>query len=226
LDNDQKDSLAERAYIRLREDIHRALLAPGAVVSERELALQYGMSKTPIREAITQICREGLLQRLPGRGYMVSPITIKEIQDLFDMRSILEVAAVERISGLPDPDLFTKLEQMSIISYVHGDPESYVVFLEANRNFHLALAKGTGNVKLVNALEVILIEMERLFHLGLRMKDSSEEMTKEHKELVKFLENGYKDSAIISTKEQIETSKNRIIEAIMKGDLKPIQAIG
>jgi len=226
LKTDKTDSLAEIAYIQLRNEIHRGLLSPGAVISERELAAQYGMSKTPIREAITQICREGLLQRLPGRGYMVTPITIKEIQELYDMRLILELAAIERVFANNSPELFEKLEQISVISYIHENPESYDFFLEANRNFHLTIAKATGNSRLGNALEGILIEMERLFHLGLRIKDSSEEMTKEHKELVEFLENGQLASALNSTKEQILSSKKRILDAVLRGDVQPIQIIG
>jgi DNA-binding GntR family transcriptional regulator len=223
---DQELTLAEQAYISVHKDILTGELAPGDVVSERELAARYEMSKTPIREAVTQICREGLLQRLPGRGYMVSPITIKEIQDLFDLRLILEVAAVEKVIDKASPVLFSKLKAMAEISYVLDDPESHILFLEANRKFHLALAEGCGNMRIVRIMETLLNEMDRLFHLGLRLRDSSEEMTREHCELVAALENGDIETARKSTIEQIQTSKQRVLEAIMTGELKPIQAIG
>ena len=226
MEKDPGMSLAEQAYKRLRHEILIGSLAPGDVVSERELAGSYEMSKTPIREAVTQICREGLLQRLPGRGYMVTPITIKEIQDLFDMRQIIEVATVEHLVDNPIPEVCEKLKEMSKVKYVLDDPESYVIFLEANREFHLTLAEATGNKKLYAILESILVEMERLFHLGLSLRDSSEEMAKEHQELCELIESRDLERAKASMIEQISTSKQRIMEAIMKGDLQPIQAIG
>jgi len=225
MDANPELSLADQAYQRLRHEILIGTLAPGDVVSERELAGSYEMSKTPIREAVTQICREGLLQRLPGRGYMVSPITIKEIQDLFDMRLILELATVEHVVKNPAPKYCDKLKEMAKIKYVLDDPASYVTFLEANREYHLTLAEATGNQKLYSILEGVLIEMERLFHLGLRLRDSSDEMAREHEELCSAIEDGDLERATESMSDQIITSKQRIMEAIMRGDLKPIQAI-
>ena len=219
-------SLSEEAYNRLRQEIQTGELAPGAMVSERELANRYEMSKTPVREAVTQVCREGFMQRLPGRGYMVSPITIKEIQDLFDMRLILEIAAVEKILDEPSSDTMDNLKKLAEIKYIHDEPQSHVVFLEANRQFHMTLAEATGNNRLVKALEAVLIEMDRLFHLGLRLRDFSSEMTDEHHELVSALENGDGEAAKASIVGQITNSRNRILEAIMRGDVQSIQAIG
>jgi DNA-binding GntR family transcriptional regulator len=220
---EQVISLSETAYNRLREEILLGNLMPGAVVSERELASRYDMSKTPIREAVTQVCREGLMQRLPGRGYMVSPITIKEIQDLYDMRLILELATLENMIRKSPKEYLEKLKQISKIKYIHGQPNSHIVFLEANRDFHLTLAEATGNRRLFQTLEVILIEMDRLFHLGLRLRDFSTEMQREHEELVAAIEKGDEKAAKESMTNQIMTSKNRILEAIMKGEFQPIQ---
>ena len=221
----QEKSLAETAYLRLRKEIHMGVLVPGGVVSERELASRYEMSKTPIREAVTQVCREGLLQRLPGRGYMVSPITIKEIQDLFDLRLILEVAVIEKLFSNPASEYLPKLKEIADIRYVLEDPESHFVFLEANRTFHLTLARSAGNVRVTQVLESLLIEMERLFHLGLRIGDSSEEMAKEHQDLIAALEANDLNTARESTIQQILESKKRVMDAIMTGDLKTIHAI-
>ena len=219
-------SLSEKAYIQVRKDILQGYLLPGTVVSERELANRYEMSKTPIREAVTQVCREGLIQRLPGRGYMVSPITIKEIQDLYDMRLILELATVEKMINQPSPEHLLKLEQISPVKYVHDEPKSHEIFLNANREFHLTLADASGNARLVQTLETLLLEMDRLFYLGLRLRDYSSEMAGEHCDLVNSLKEGDEKSAKECMREQITTSKNRILEAIMKGEFSSIQAIG
>jgi DNA-binding GntR family transcriptional regulator len=215
-------SLSEQAYIRLRHEILVCDLSPGQIVSERELARRYEMSKTPIREALTQVCREGLIQRLPGRGYIVAPITIRDIHDLFDLRLILEVAAAERAIRNPSPPQIAVLKEMSVVSYNLDDPESRILFLQANRKFHLALAEATTNRRLVGMLEDLLKEMERLFHLGLRLKDSSEEMVREHQEVVAALENRDIEEIRNTLTRQITASRDRILKAILQGDFQSI----
>ena len=146
---------------------------------------------------------------------MVAPITIQDIRELFDLRLILELAAAERAVQNPSPHLIALLKQMSTVSYSVDDPGSRVLFLEANRKFHLTLAETTGNHRLERMLEDLLVEMERLFHLGLRVRDSSEEMSREHQEVVAALRTTITD--------QITASQDRITEAIMRGDIRQIQ---
>ena len=220
---DQETSLANQAYQRLHQEILTCVLSPGQMVSERELARRYDVSKTPIREALAQTCHEGLMQRLPGRGYMVAPITIKDIRDLFDLRLILEVAAVERAAHNPTLELLGSLRGMAEAKYELDEPESHFSFLRTNRAFHLALASVAANQRLVELVEELFNQMERLFHLGLRLRDSSEEMRREHQELVAFLENGDVESAVAAIKEQILASRDRILEAIMQGEISEIQ---
>ena len=221
--NELSTSLAEQAYLQLRQEILKCSLSPGQVVSERELARRYEISKTPIREALTQTCHEGLMQRLPGRGYMVAPITIKDIRELFDLRLILEVAAAERAAQNPSPEQIALLRGMAVVSYDLDDPESHTLFLKTNRNFHLTLAEAAANKRLVDMLGQLLNEMNRLFYLGLRLRDSSEEMTREHQEVVTALEKGDVAGAREIISRQIMSSRDRILEAIMQGDIQSVQ---
>jgi DNA-binding GntR family transcriptional regulator len=223
---DPVPSLAEQAYLRLRQEILVCTLAPGQVVTERELAGRYEMSKTPIREALTQVCHDGLVQRLPGRGYMVAPITVKDLRDLFGMRLILETAAAERAAHDPSPAVVAELKMLSTISYDPQDPESHVQFLNGNRIFHLTLAHAAGNRRLTLALEGLLLELDRSFYLGLRLRDSSGEMRREHEEVVDALEAGDVEGLKNCIETQILTSRNRILEAIMQGDLPSVQLGG
>ncbi len=219
-------SLVEQAYLRLRQEILTCILPPGQVVSERELAGRYDMSKTPVREALTQVCHDGLVQRLPGRGYMVAPVTIKDVRDLFDLRLVLEVAAAERAARHPSPALVSVLKTMANVSYSLTDPETQTSFLKTNRDFHLALAEAAENRRLVETLEKLLIEMDRLFYLGLRLRDSSEEMRQEHRQVVAAVERGDVEEVRETIARQILTSQDRILEAILKGDSRHVQVHG
>ncbi len=219
-------SLAERAYARLRHEILTCDLAPGQVVSERELARRYEMSKTPIREALSQVCHDGLMRRLPGRGYMVAPITVKDIQDIFDLRLILELVAAKRAAENPSPEQIAVLNELAGVRYSLDDRESHIAFLHTNRTFPLTRAEATGNQRLVDRLEEHLIEMDRIFHLGLRLRDSSEEMVREHQEVVTALENGDVEGIQDAITRQIIASRDRVMEAIFQGELQPVQVSG
>ena len=220
---DPETSLAHQAYQRLQQEILTCVLVPGQVVSERELARKYEVSKTPVREALSQACHQGLVLRLPGRGYLVAPITIKDIRALFDLRLILETVAVERAAQQPSSALIVGLREMSAVKYELDEPESHIYFLETNRAFHLTLAEAAGNPRLLALMSDLFDELERLFHLGLRLRDSSEEMRSEHQALVAALENGDQVAARQAITEQILSSRERILEAILQGDFDSIQ---
>lgn len=217
------DSLAEQAYNQLRQEILTCVLLPGQVISEREFARKYEMSKTPVREAFTQACHNGLMQRMPGRGYMVTPITIRDIKELFDLRLVLEVAAAERAACNPSLVDLALLKELSTVSYNLNEPQSQAQFLKINRDFHVALAKAADNRRMEGMLADLLNEMERLFYLGLRLRDSGEEMRREHQELVAALESGDVEKVREVITRQILTSRERILEAILQGDLPAIQ---
>lgn len=216
-------SLAEQAYTQLRQEILTCSLLPGQVVSEREFARKYAMSKTPVREAFTQACHNGLMQRLPGRGYLVSPITIRDIQDLFDLRLILEVTAAERAARNPALVNLAWLKELSSVTYHLDELQSQALFLKTNRDFHVELAKAAENRRLEGLLGELLNEMERLFYLGLRLRESGEEMKREHQEVVAALENSNPERMREAMTRQILASRERILEAILQGDLPAIQ---
>ena len=220
-----ESSLANQTYRRLHAEILTCVLLPGQVVSERELARRYDVSKTPMREALAQTCHDGLIQRLPGRGYMVAPITIKDIRALFDLRLILETTSVDRAAQQPTSELIARLRSMAEAKYEPDEPDSHISFLQTNRAFHLALAEAAANHRLVELLNGLFDEMERLFHLGLRLRDSSEEMRREHQELVAALENGDVETARTAVSDQIIASQDRILEAVLQGELQSVQVV-
>ena len=129
----------------------------------------------------------------------------------------------ERAAQNPSTEFIAKLKEMSSVSYHLDDPQSHINFLRTNRDFHLTLAESAKNLRLVEVLEELFHEMERLFHLGLRLRDSSEEMMREHQEVVSALENGDVERVQSIVSQQIEASRDRILEAIMQGTLQYVQ---
>src|ERR671926_1601027 len=91
--------LTERAYEQLRRDIISCSIRPGTEISEAQLCSQYNLGKAAVRVALTRLSHDGLVRAIPRRGYMVSPITLQDIHDVFELRLMLEPAAARMAAG-------------------------------------------------------------------------------------------------------------------------------
>jgi DNA-binding GntR family transcriptional regulator len=207
--------LTDRAYERIRHDIICCALAPGAEISEAQLCAHYRLGKAPVRMALSRLAHAGLVRAIPRRGYMVAPVTLKDIQDVFELRLMLEPAAARMAAGRVDAQRLRTLDEVCRAGYQSGDAKSISRFLEANKAFHVAIAQATGNARLADAIERLLDEMTRLLHLGLGLRNRSQEMQHEHRALVKALLRGDGATAESICREQIESARGMVLSAIL-----------
>jgi DNA-binding GntR family transcriptional regulator len=207
--------LTERAYERLHRDIISCAIAPGTEISETQLCAHYKMGKAAVRVALTKLSHEGLVRAIPRRGYMVMPVTLKDIHDIFELRLMLEPAAARMAAGKVNTQRLKALDEACHAGYQPGDAKSTTRFLEANKAFHVTIAQATGNARLASAIEHLLDEMTRLLHLGLGLRKGPQETQHEHKGLVKALARGDGESAERICREQIEASRNMVLSAIL-----------
>jgi DNA-binding GntR family transcriptional regulator len=206
--------LTDRAYERIKHDIIGCVIAPGTEISEAQLCTQYKLGKAPVHMALSRLAHDGLVRAIPRRGYMVTAVTLKDIQDVFELRLMLEPAAARMAAGHVDGRL-RMLDEVCRAGYQHGDIKSISRFLEANKAFHVAIAQAAGNTRLANAIEQLLDEMTRLLHLGLGLRNRSQEMQNEHRALLRALTRG--DGAIAERicREQIESARSIVLSAIL-----------
>src|SRR5436190_23417940 len=101
--------LQERAYEELKRLIQRGTYPPGTFTAGRQLAGQLGMSKTPIKSALTRLGLEGFVAVSPQQGIIVREPTVHEILDLFDIREALETFVVRRLAGRLTPEQASRL---------------------------------------------------------------------------------------------------------------------
>jgi DNA-binding GntR family transcriptional regulator len=208
-------SLARRAYEALKQDILSCELRPGAQIFEGELAQRYGTSKTPVREALNLLGQEGLVEVLPRRGYLVAPVTLRDVQEVFQLRLLLETAAAELAAEHITEDSLRQLRALVAVRYTYRDRASYSRFLRANRAFHVAVAEASGNRRLAQFVGKLLEDMERILHLGLDLRDSADEMAAEHGELVDALLRGDGALARRVVTDQLQSSRKRVLEALV-----------
>lgn len=182
-----KMSLAEQAYMRLRTEILHCQLPPGTELSEAELATRFEMSKTPVREALVTLRQEGLVLTFPRRGYQVAPITFGDMNELFDLRIILEVGAVDLACQRISDEQVARLGELARITYDPAEEPTIDSFIAANREFHLAIARTADNGRLYDLLQRQIMELERFFYIGAQLRDVNSETSAEHGEIVAAL---------------------------------------
>ena len=159
--------LREQVYEQIKHDIITCKLSAGEPLSESQFLEQFQVSKTPIREALTSLVQDGLVEYTPNRGFMVTNVSVADIQEIFDARIYFETElfrlAVQRIS---DAEI-DRLEKLSAVELDPKSPSYAETFLESNRSFHIALAAAGGNSRLLWYYEILMNEAQRLFYMDI-----------------------------------------------------------
>lgn len=209
-------SLTGRAYEIVKAEIITCALAPGAQVAQRQLAERHGVGLTPMREALQRLAQEGFLQPIPRFGYIVSPIAVSDVHEIFELRSILESAAARLAATKGLEEQLARIAEAARFTYVYRDRQSYSDFLAFNAGYHRSIALAAGNQRLADQISRVLDELTRVFHLGLDLKDSAEEMRDEHVALARALCERDPDRAQRIVESQIARSQQRVIEALVQ----------
>ncbi len=208
-------SYAETAYASVRKSIVRCALPPGMRTTEAELAAQFGSSKTPLREACQRLVREGLLIVEPRQGYVVAPVTLRDVREIFDLRRALEPAAAVLASQKIAPEALARLGRLAKTGYERGNAHSFDEFIRVNNELHLAIADAADNARLRQAIEHLLAESERIIRFGMLIDPHSAEAADEHGRLIKALLRRDVDGARDAMIEHLKTSEDMALASLM-----------
>ena len=156
-------SLTDQIYERVRGEIIDASWRPGQVLLEPDLAARYGVSKTPVREALRLLVQEDWIVILPRKGYLVRPLRLGDIGEVFGLRVMIEPALISDTAR-------TGGEAAAKVLRGHLDAQrtpgaDLHTWLDAARQFHLAPAQLSHNRRAESILERLLAEVWRLHHL-------------------------------------------------------------
>jgi GntR family transcriptional regulator, rspAB operon transcriptional repressor len=200
-----------RLYTELRRSIILGRRSPGERLDIGHIANWYQTSVTPVRDALHMLNQEGLVTIKPRSGYYVTRITLKELNDMLDLRKILELASIEKaVHRITD-------EQIFVLKNVHAgysgdDDESYDRYTDENRRFHYLLAQASGNIELAETLGHLLDRLARF--MVLRRGGKSQEAT--HANIISALESRSVDSARQSLLDDIDSSRNDILDRVFE----------
>lgn len=207
-------SLAEQAYDAIKTDILACELAPGQRTVQSELAERYQVGTTPVREALHRLAQDGLVEPVPRFGYIVKPLTRRDVEECYQVRAILESEAARLAAEHGTSSLIDRLLERANFTYVHHERSSYSEFIARNLDFHRSVALVAGNRRLAELIADLLGEMTRVFRLKMDLKDMARDMREEHMALSEAIAAGDPALAESLAQEQIRNSEERALEAI------------
>jgi GntR family transcriptional regulator, rspAB operon transcriptional repressor len=159
--------LAQAAYEKLRNMILTGELPPETAITENSIVDRLGIGKTPVREAMRRLVLEGLLDVTPRLGYTVTAITQQDVEDLFQMRVINEVAAAQLAADRLSEAAFARLTELSSVGYAPDDRESMLRYIGVNAEFHDIIARGSGNARLADLIDRLMQECRRFIQIAI-----------------------------------------------------------
>lgn len=149
--------LTESTYLALRDDIFNARYMPNELITERQIAEKYGVSKLTAGEVLHRLCFEGHLTSYPRSGYMVTMLTPKEIGQIERIRFAMESLVLETIcESVSDEDI------QGLYRYIVDAPEKDEHFTATNTKFHLALAQLSQDRFLIKHVQDLLGSLSRV----------------------------------------------------------------
>lgn len=183
----RKPSYRERVADALRAALIAGELRPGEVYSAPGLAARFGVSATPVREAMLDLAKEGLVDTVPNKGFRVTVVSEKQLDEYTHIRSLIEIPTTADLATTAAPsdlEALRPLAQEIVTSAASGDLIAYV---EADLGFHLGLLALSGNTHLVEVVRD-LRRRSRLYGLtALAEAGRLETSAKEHLELLDAL---------------------------------------
>lgn len=187
----------QKIYDALKADILNMSLAPGAALDETDLSARFGMSRTPVREALQKLVADGLATTLPNRNTVVTALDFESVPHYLDALTLM-YRVTSRLAALrrkPEDLARMRAAQAEFAAAVAASDA--IAMLESNRNFHLAIAQAGGNRYYTDLFERLLNDGMRLLRLYYRSYQDSlpQEFVHEHDAMIAVIEAGNADTA-------------------------------
>jgi DNA-binding GntR family transcriptional regulator len=191
----ERTSLRERVAESLRAALVSGRMVPGTTYSIPALAEQFGVSATPVREAMLDLVNEGIMSAVPNKGFRVVELSDAELDQITELRRLLEVPTVGELAGAIDRAAIRRLRSLAAAVSDAARRGDVVGYVEADRELHLALLAEAGNPRLVEMVGR-LRDQSRLYGLEQLAADGVlVDSAAEHIRLIDALESGDRRAA-------------------------------
>ena len=188
---DERDiSKTDRVYEVLRRRIRERALAPGAPLRKEEIALELGVSRAPVSDAISRLAEEGLIDVFPQHGSFVALIRSSDVRESLFVRTALEVEAMRRLAPVADPQTLAVLDAniaAQVDALAKGNLEH---FYDLDEALHAAMFGAIETPRALRLLEAARAPLDRVRRLALPDQGRPEQTLAEHRALVEAIRSG------------------------------------
>lgn len=206
--------LSERLREAIEEEIATGTLVPGNRLDEVELARRFGVSRTPIREALSLLLGEGLIENLPRRGVVVAQIGPQRLVEMFEVMAELEAMcarlAVRRMSD-DELDALQAAHESCRGAALANDSDAYFY---ANEKFHYAIYTASHNGFLFEQASTLQRKLRPYRRLQLRVRNRVQRSFEEHQDIVDALRSGDADEVAISIRNHVVVQGERFADLL------------
>ncbi len=206
--------LTDWAYQWIKGAILNLTLAPGTQLHINNLTDEFNISRTPIREAFLRLEKDGLVRLIPRVGFFVTEITRRDLEELYEIRELLESRAIETaVNNLTDGDLqhIDNLIQASLVSVEENDAEK---FLQTEIEFHTFLTNHSSNQRLISIMEGFRDLTLRWRTLSIRSSENLRLSHEEHQRVAEAVKNRDGKQANLLMGQHIRNAQDRIIQLV------------
>lgn len=205
------DAAKDTIYRQIRADIIAGKKKPGERLSIDLLKKKFGTSVTPVRDALQMLSQEDLVTIKPRSGYYISLVSLKQLNDMLEMRQILELAAVERAAQKITDEQIDQLEHVHA-GYTDDNDETYTRYTEENKKFHCLIAQASGNEELADLISRL---HDRLVRYMMVVRPGKY-MAQMHGQLIERLKARDVSGAKKALKKELISGRNIIMERIIQ----------
>ena len=205
-----RQSLADRVHDQLKGELFDFQLMPGDRLSENDLAARVGASRTPVREALFRLQREGYVETLSKGGWQVRPFDFDYFEELYDVRIVLENAAVRRIGEMDSaPATLDALRQTWLVPDSERETDATTVW-QLDEAFHAGLVAAAGNSEMARIHQDVTERIRIVRRLDFTQPERVTATYDEHAEILDTLGRRRIDQTQRLLKSHIETSRTEV----------------
>ncbi len=203
--------LSQKVYRALKTEIIKGSLKPGTKLSEGKIAEQMGVSRTPVREALRKLAAEGFVKISPNQGVVVSNASVEDVQEVLQIRGVLEGLAARLATKTINEEEIKELEkyQKRMEHYINKD--NVLAFSEMDAEFHELILNICGNNRLIQIRENLSDQAHRYRIRSLSVPGRLKYSFKEHQEIVEALKR--------KNSKQADRLSQKHIESVLKNIL-------
>ncbi len=205
---------SDRAYEALREDIVEWRLLPGQVLGEVEQSERFGISRTPIREALSRLTADGLAEAHRGRGVVVSQVSLDDVRALFELREALDCRAARLAARRRDPAEFQRLatELETCGDRLHGPgTDDRSAYYELVERMDRAVDDATANAYLTAAQRSLRLHLARVRKLSRTNPSRLARAAAEHAQIARAIAEGSEELAEAATRVHLANSLHAVL---------------